>query len=69
VGRIRWGNIFMTSSTVEYFILMIGGPECLVALLEKKCFWSGAQETTRLRSVIACVYDVSIQNQITTTVP
>jgi hypothetical protein len=29
----------MTSSTVEYFILMLGGPECLVAVLEKKRFF------------------------------
>jgi hypothetical protein len=28
-----------------------------------------AQRATQLRRVLACVYDVSIQNQITTTVP
>jgi hypothetical protein len=28
-----------------------------------------AQRATQLRSVLACVYAVSIQNQITTTVP
>jgi hypothetical protein len=22
---------------------VLGGPECLFALLEKKCFWSGGQ--------------------------
>jgi hypothetical protein len=27
-----------TSSTVEYFMLLLGGPECIVAVLEKKCF-------------------------------
>jgi hypothetical protein len=26
----------MTSSTVEHFLLLLGGPECLVAVLEKR---------------------------------
>jgi hypothetical protein len=30
---------------------------------------TSAQRANQLRSVLACVYDVSIQNQITTTVP
>jgi hypothetical protein len=37
-GRIGWGKLVMTSSTVEYFSLMLEGPECLVAVLEKKLF-------------------------------
>jgi hypothetical protein len=35
---LGWGKLAMTSSTMEYFILMLGGPECLVAALEKKRF-------------------------------
>jgi hypothetical protein len=38
-----WGKLAMMSSTVEYFILMLGGLECLVAVLEKKRFWSGGK--------------------------
>jgi hypothetical protein len=33
-----WGKLATTSSTVEYFILMLGEPECIVAVLEKKYF-------------------------------
>jgi hypothetical protein len=43
-----WGKLAMTSSMVEYFILMLGGPECLFALLEKKRVWSGGQRNVSL---------------------
>jgi hypothetical protein len=37
----------MTASTAEYFI-ELGGPECLFALLERKCFGPGAKENGSL---------------------
>jgi hypothetical protein len=37
----------MTALAVEYFIAL-GGPECLFALLERKCFDPGANENSSL---------------------
>jgi hypothetical protein len=36
---IGCGKIAKTSSTVEYFMLFLGGPACLVAVLEKRRFF------------------------------